>query len=118
MKIKTTDLIRAPLDWAVAVALGVVALNGNHVRVGGRLYPRPNYSSSGSEVIDLMEREKISPKWSELWGQWEVPHPKHAALGILGPTLRIAVCRCYVASKLGDEIEVPKELLDTHNHML
>lgn len=28
-----------------------------------------------------------------------------------GPTLLIAAMRCYVASKLGDEVEVPEELL-------
>jgi hypothetical protein len=27
-----------------------------------------------------------------------------------GPTPLIAAMRCYVASKLGDEVEVPKEL--------
>lgn len=28
----------------------------------------------------------------------------------IGPTPLIAACRCYVASKLGDEVEVPEEL--------
>ena len=28
-----------------------------------------------------------------------------------GPTILIAALRCYVASKLGDEVEVPDELL-------
>ena len=30
---------------------------------------------------------------------------------IHGPTPLIAAMRCYVASKLGDEVEVPEELL-------
>ena len=28
-----------------------------------------------------------------------------------GPTMLIAAMRCYVASKLGEEIDVPEELL-------
>lgn len=30
---------------------------------------------------------------------------------VTGPTPLVAAMRCYVASKLGDEIEIPKELL-------
>jgi hypothetical protein len=30
-----------------------------------------------------------------------------------GPTPLIAAMRCYVASKLGDEVEVPDELLQS-----
>lgn len=30
-----------------------------------------------------------------------------------GPTPLIAAMRCYVASKLGDEVEIPEELLTT-----
>lgn len=29
----------------------------------------------------------------------------------IGPTMLIAAMRCYVASKLGDEVEIPEELL-------
>lgn len=31
--------------------------------------------------------------------------------GMRGPTLLIAAMRCYVASKLGNEVEIPEELL-------
>jgi len=34
-----------------------------------------------------------------------------AARRVSGPTPLIAAMRCYVASKLGDEVDVPKELL-------
>jgi hypothetical protein len=30
--------------------------------------------------------------------------------GVYGPTPLIAAMRCYVASKLGDEVEIPEEL--------
>jgi len=32
--------------------------------------------------------------------------------GCYGPTPLIAAMRCYVASKLGEEVEAPEELLD------
>lgn len=39
---------------------------------------------------------------------WPTPHVFFRSYG---PTLLIAAMRCYVASKLGDEVEVPDELL-------
>lgn len=40
--------------------------------------------------------------------QYDAPNPYQA----LGPTPLIAAMRCYVASKLGDEVEVPDELVE------
>jgi hypothetical protein len=37
--------------------------------------------------------------------------PVEGAEWISGPTPLIAAMRCFVASKLGDEVDVPKELL-------
>ena len=31
--------------------------------------------------------------------------------GLIGPTPLIAAMRCYVASKLGDDVDIPEELL-------
>ena len=31
--------------------------------------------------------------------------------GFYGPTPLVAICRCFVASKLGEEVDVPEELL-------
>lgn len=79
-------------------------------------------STTGSEVIDIMEREKMEIGWSEdgwyasmYWRGMDIV-PSGAAgesfrCGADGPTLRIAVCRCYVASKLGEDVDVPEELL-------
>lgn len=40
--------------------------------------------------------------------KWRAELPYQAVE--VGPTLLIAACRCYVASKLGDEVEVPDGL--------
>ena len=50
-------------------------------------------------------RFKTEPHWrasKRAWSKGDIWY---------GPTPLIAVMRCYVASKLGDEIDVPKELL-------
>lgn len=115
MKIKTADLIGAPLDWAVCVAKGLgsgaalVALR-NYCGTGKPFSP----STSGSEVIDIMEREKIDVQhhsWGVMAGVLIIKGEERCATYCGGPTLRIAVCRCFCASKLGDEVEVPDELV-------
>ena len=53
----------------------------------------------------IIEREKIATAWHiTRWVAWRgvVEHP--------GPTPLIAAMRCYVAAKLGDDIEIPEEL--------
>lgn len=96
MKIKTSELQGAALDWAVAKCEEAIP------HLGYR--PSDNWEQGGP----IIEREKISAKFSldgrvyadpiDRFGHWE------------GPTPLIAAMRCYVASKLGDEVEVPDEL--------
>lgn len=121
MKIKTTDLIRAPLDWAVARALGEVSddIDDFCMSVEGEYA----CSTQGSEVIDIMEREGIAAwldfdgkTWRAADKRWTLADPASEELARMsepcsGPTLRIAVCRCFCAAKLGDEVEVPDELV-------
>lgn len=91
------------LDWMVATADGYDL----------SLVPDGSYSPStdwaqGGPIIDL---EDISVM--RVYKDW--PHPWCAELGekhfVNAPTPLIAAMRCYVASKLGDEVEVPDELL-------
>lgn len=142
MKIKTSELVGPSLDWAVAKALGYDCQFDDEVSgpwlvpQNGYLHdemPLANFSPStrNHTVIDIMEREGINSRalrrdghpMNGLWlaaydhgntgsmVQWvrREDWPRHY---LSGPTLRIAVCRAFVASKLGDEVEVPDELLE------
>jgi hypothetical protein len=94
---KTDELTGAALDWAVAKCEGVEII----VRQENWDW----YSSSWEQGGPIMEREKIATAWHlTRWVAWRgvIEHP--------GPTPLIAAMRCYVASRLGDDIEIPEEL--------
>lgn len=109
MKIKTSELTGIALDWAVAKCEGVDSI--------------PNYSMSWMHAGPIIEREKLESGWTLEEG-WYVnmyrrevdtipgyPAELTRASEGDGPTLLIAAMRCYVASKLGDEIDLPEGLL-------
>jgi hypothetical protein len=104
---KTSELSGAALDWAVAM------LEGDLVPTGGVMIQTwPYYSSDWAQGGPIIEREKLwlQPEigMDDTGGAWYcvaiTPHEAY------GPTPLIAAMRCYVASKLGDEIELPEEL--------
>lgn len=109
---KTSNLSGHALDWAVAKCEGgnIQTQNGIFLNQGdGYNYftPSTNWSQGGP----IIEREEISIKdnggistYKYKWG---------ASIGLyksFGTTPLIAAMRCYVASKLGDEIDIPEEL--------
>jgi hypothetical protein len=70
-------------------------------------HPSINWSQGGP----IIEREGIcvflrSPHWPEN-NRWSARQEDGASLG---STPLIAAMRCYVASKLGDEVEIPSQL--------
>lgn len=107
MKIKVIEAEGYVLDWLVAKCLGFgldLAPDGYYT-----FKPSTDYAYGGP----IMEREKFcAPLWYRFGEQWVASHPKNAALGILGPTQLIAAMRCYVISKLGEEVEVPDDLME------
>ena len=97
---KTAELTDAALDWAVA------AIEAN---VWGYFSPSTNWTHGGP----IIEREWINVVKHESGAYWQAAserwmlddgHPSE------GPTPLIAAMRCFVASKLGDDIEIPEEL--------
>jgi hypothetical protein len=124
---KTSDLTGFALDWAVAqcegVAVDYVDDGINRcllMSMGGRFNPSTNWAQGGS----IIERESITIERNvKLKGcavigfhDWHATHPKNYG-GLIrhsggGPTPLIAAMRCYVASKLGDEIDIPTELME------
>jgi hypothetical protein len=116
---KTNELTGAALDWAVAKCEGwetVTAKDntGEHLwLMKGDKDMNPKhcrYSTNWAQGGPIIERE-----WVDLHcvndSLWEAECPAVGGLAMQnGPTPLIAAMRCYVASKLGDEIELPKEL--------
>ena len=106
---KVSELTGAALDWAVAKCIyepdDVVICDGRVFAYDDAtkgFNPSTNWAQGGP----IIEREKIA-----VWGDgnlyWE------AECGWAwgkGPTPLVAAMRCYVSSKVGEEIEVPEEL--------
>jgi hypothetical protein len=101
---KTSELTGAALDWAVAKCEGI----NYEVIDGGLDYDCPDYSTHWAQGGPIIEREKIEifirdEGWFA-YSSFSTPED------FPGPTPLIAAMRCYVASKLGDEVDVPEEL--------
>jgi len=121
MKIKTSELTGVALDWAVAKCVGLnprIVIIGSAVIVGSDGRQTPIYPTDWAQGGPIIEREEISTaKLAETLPDAMVPHPVCWSGHIdgvyvsYGPTPLIAALRCYVASKLGDEVDVPEELL-------
>lgn len=127
MKIKVCEAEGPVLDWLVAKASGVkvevwdfddlgmgcVTEKSDPFMNSSRCYAPTRYWQQGGPIID---REKIDLIWERAVCQAELEHlmtnDADYAYGLgYGPTPLIAAMRCYVASKLGDEVEIPEELV-------
>ena len=102
MKIITSSLSGAALAWVVAKCenLGYADL------IGAVLDKTVAYHRRWEEAGPIIERERIT---IEPWGlEWVASLP---AIRKQAKTPLEAAMRCFVASKLGDEVEVPEELV-------
>jgi hypothetical protein len=109
---KTSELTGAALDWAVAKCEGAPEYLLDKPWRASELLE--HYSTDWAQGGPIIEREGLQlrkrndhyfpePFWQA--GRW---------IDITltpGPTPLIAAMRCYVASKLGDDINIPEELL-------
>ena len=102
MKTKTNTLTDAALDLAVAKAWQSVYSDAHLLKHARGFCPSTDWAQGGP----IIEREKITIEWTgEDWMAY-VWHDHEW----FGPTPLIAAMRCYVASKLGDEVDVPEEI--------
>lgn len=123
--IKVSDLSGSALDWCVAECEGATSeLDGKgadncwlEFEINCTYLSTYSPSSDWDQGGPIIEREKIciEPHKSQdgVWiagilGDWPKNWFNHA-LSAESPL--IAAMRCYVASKLGDEVEVPDELV-------
>jgi hypothetical protein len=103
---KTSELTGAALDWAVARCEGGV---GDNQLIGAWYAPSTNWAQGGP----IIEREGIDICTSTRggWiGTLLVDCEDNEVVRGEGETCLIAAMRCYVASVLGDDVDVPKEL--------
>ena len=130
--VKVSKLTGAALDWAVAKCEGItpIAVKKRYSE-GYILYSLPastiplEYSNKWAQGGPIIERHNIAT-FPNLQGEWAAYAPNSTrtvsrtqtveevfvwAFKQTGPTPLIAAMRCYVASKLGDTIELPEELL-------
>jgi len=106
MKIKTSELEGDALERLVAKCEG----KASWIR---------GFTTEWEKGGPIIERERITLAYGEDEKDW------FACIGdsrrfdndtpdglekVVGPTPLIAAMRCYVASKLGDEVEIPEEL--------
>lgn len=115
--IKTSVLAGAALDWAAAKCAGVnPAYLRPHdfglCRRAGNFRYSTNWTNGGP-IIDKMQG-LVQKTWLESSVETKCEAGLHNYDGdwiSFGPTPLIAAMRCFVMSKLGDEVEIPEELL-------
>jgi len=102
---KTSGLTGAALDWAVAECEGHDFPSAD--AVCGIFNPSTDWAQGGP----IIEREEINT-YHMRDGTWQANLDYGMSdEGIYyGQTPLIAAMRCYVASKLGDDIEIPEAL--------
>ena len=114
MKIKVSEAPNHVIDWAVAKCEGAVSddVDDFCLSVAGEFAYTTDWSLGGP----IIERE---------FHAFDYMQSKDRVCAIIkrkdmrnggydfgyGPTILVAAMRCYVMSKMGDEIDVPDELL-------
>ena len=111
---KTSELTGTALDWAVCKAKGQYQCPVDEYTKVWMASRR--YSTDWAQGGPIIEREGINLSHNTFhytrWEAWTpAPEQERGEAVALGPTPLIAAMRCYVASKLGDEVEIPEELL-------
>jgi hypothetical protein len=127
---KTSELTGAALDWAVGIANGWVTYptdsveRGQYFHTNRLIAPRGHEhnlirvesfqpSTDWAQGGPIIEREEIDVLMEQqdlkTWAA-EIYHSPKAYIRQRGRTPLIAAMRCFVASKLGNDVEVPKEL--------
>ena len=121
MKIKTCELEKSALNWAVAKCEGHIDNPDSWLYQAletdtEHYYPSTRWSIAGP----IIEREGISLKFLEITdakARWVAKQKqtlrKVKPEAVYGQTPLEAAMRCYVSLNLGEEVEIPDELLES-----
>lgn len=118
--VRTSELIGAALDWAVAKAQGVeIDLPGSDVvwaKYAGAYSPSTDWSQGGPLLdqhckgFGLIQDGK-SLTWRAFGYSRHVFDSERLQRMASGPSILVTACRAIVAANLGDEVQIPAELL-------
>jgi hypothetical protein len=108
--VKTNELTGPALDWAVAKCEGnLITFDPEHHTESGSW---ERYSTDWAQGGPIIEREGITVGATDdpdtPWTGWHRNDERKT--WACGPTPLIAAMRCFVASKLGEEVDIPEEL--------
>jgi hypothetical protein len=115
MRVNVNELANGALDWAVGYIRCHQVTGGKPIQArdlmtaamcNGMASPSTDWSEGGP----ILERECIVLVTTESGQLWDAKRAGVENTYYRGPTPLIAAMRCYVASKLGDEVEVPEDL--------
>ncbi len=108
MKVQVNDATPRQLNWLVAKCEGV----------SWSTWLLDGYATDWAQGGPIIEREEISlhttPKFAAQCMKWDASQRNINGACVrsqFGPTPLIAAMRCYVASKLGEECDIPDELI-------
>jgi hypothetical protein len=110
VKHKVSELEGALLDTAVAKAEGLSLPHFVSASVHGDAEREWSPSDTWEDGGPIIERERIACEYVGGPLGWEALMDgtfKDQDHGLFGPTLLIAAMRAYVASKFGDEVDLP-----------
>ena len=100
---KTAELTGAALDCAVLIAAGFMPQAAASLVIVKCFNPSENWEQGGP----IIEREKMAIMLCESVGDWLADlSGTDKVFTASGPTPLVAAMRCYVASKLGDEVDI------------
>ena len=110
-KLKTSELTGLALDWAVAKAIGKKVEYYSPLKIVrtkrhfNKFSPSTDWNRCGpliAEYLQKFEKYGAGDFFADCGGR----ETCYSA-----PTPQIAICRAVVAAKLGDEVEIPSELI-------
>ena len=119
MKIKVSEATNLQIDWLVAKCEGNMAHEFNDFWLMHLDDPDLQYSTNWNQGGPILEENKISVTYMRAGGYMDSFRGdfKHGGpkwwddrTTQYGSTYLLAGMRCYVASKLGEEVEIPEDL--------
>lgn len=120
MKVKTAELSGVQLDYAVAKAKGlrlsILAGEAVNVTENGDVFHHVRFTQFWSLCGTLVEDNKLHISHNPSGRRPDEPWfccDSSETFWSTGESAMLAICRAVVASKLGDTVDIPDELMES-----